>query len=127
MNKPIRFSDNATSALVIVFPPVVTGLFNPEVHGLVRRVQEQLQGVHVTYALSSGSAPTLRDAVAAARFAGCDSSVLVCVGEGEDAWAENTKSAGDFLLQSSSIPAELDVSAVVNAFNSVMADAGRAA
>jgi hypothetical protein len=64
-------------ALVIVFPPDVKGLFNPAVHALVRGVEERLEGVHVTYALTSGAAPDLEASLAAARFAGCTSAVVV--------------------------------------------------
>jgi hypothetical protein len=63
--------------LVIVFPPGVRGLFNPAVHRLVRSVEARLDNVFVTYALSSGSSPDVGAAVAAARFAGCSSAVVV--------------------------------------------------
>jgi hypothetical protein len=63
--------------LVIVFPPGVRGLFNPAVHRLVRSVEARLDDVFVTHALSSGAAPDVGAAVAAARFAGCSSAVVV--------------------------------------------------
>ena len=127
MSTPIPYTSTTRSSLVIVFPPGVSGLFNPDVHGLVRQVQEKLPGVYVSYALTSGSAPTLRDALAAARFAGCQSSVVVYAGENDGTWPVDAKSSGDWLLESSSVPADLDASAVVNAFNSVVIDSDRAA
>lgn len=63
--------------LVIVFPPGVRGLFNPAVHRLVRSVEARLENVFVTYALSSGASPDVGAAVAAARFAGCSSAIVV--------------------------------------------------
>ena len=121
------YTNPTRSSLVIVFPPGVSGLFNPDVHGLVRKVQKELPGVYVSYALTSGSAPTLRDAVAAARFAGCQSSVVVSAGENDDTWLADAKSGGDWLLASSPVPDELDATAVVNAFNAVVVDADQAA
>ncbi len=127
MKTSMLFTDSSQTALVIVFPPDVSGLFNPQVHGLVRQVQEKLPGVYVSYALTSGSSPTLRDAVAAARFAGCGSSVVVHAGEAGDAWFGDIALDGDWMLPASSIPTELDASAVVSAFNSAIVEAGRAA
>jgi hypothetical protein len=63
--------------LVIVFPPAVRGLFNPTVHRLVRAVEEQLDNVFVTYALSNGASPDFDAAFAAARFAGCSTAVVI--------------------------------------------------
>jgi hypothetical protein len=127
MSTPTPYNNTTRTSLVIVFPPGVSGLFNPDVHGLVRQVQEELPGVYVSYALASGSAPTLRDAVAAARFAGCQSSVVVFAGENDDTWLADAKSKGDWLLASSSVPAEIDATAVVEAFNAVVVDADQAA
>jgi len=127
MSTPIPFTSTTRPSLVIVFPLGVSGLFNSDVHGLVRQVQERLPGVYVSYALTSGSAPTLRDALAAARFAGCESSVVVYAGENDDTWPVDAKSSGDWLLASSSVPAELDASAVVDVFNAVVVDADQAA
>ena len=63
--------------LVIVFPPAVKGLFNPAVHRLVRAVEDELDEVFVTYALSSGESPDIDAAFAATRFAGCSSAVVI--------------------------------------------------
>jgi hypothetical protein len=121
------FADSNQTALVIVFPPGVSGLFNPVVHGLVRQVQDRLPEISVSYALTSGSAPTLSDAIAAARFSGCSSSVVVCAGESGDAWLGDPAWNGDWMLPTSLFPADLDAAAVVNAFKSAMIEAGRAA
>jgi hypothetical protein len=127
MSKPRPFADSNQTALVIAFPPSVSGLFNTEVHGLVRQVQERLPEVSVSYALTSGTAPTPSDAVAAARFAGSRSSVVVFAGESGDAWPVDFASGGDWMLPASSALTDLDAAAVVEAFNSAMTEAVRAA
>ena len=63
--------------LVIVFPPAVKGLFNPAIHRLVRAVEEKLDNLFVTYALSNGATPDIDAAFAAARFAGCSTAVVI--------------------------------------------------
>lgn len=68
---------NRGVGLVIVFPPTVRGLFNPEVHRLVAGVEVRLGDVFVTYALSTGASPDLGAALAASRFAGCSAAVVV--------------------------------------------------
>jgi hypothetical protein len=55
----------------------VRGLFNPDVHRLVAGVEARLGDVFVTYALSTGASPDLGAALAATRFAGCSSAVVV--------------------------------------------------
>ena len=56
MDSSFSFSERDQRAgLVIVFPLGVSGLFNPEIHGLVQEVERQLDGIFVTYALSSGA------------------------------------------------------------------------
>lgn len=65
------------TGLVIVFPPGIQGLFNPEIYRLVGAVQDKLDDVYVTYALSGGSSPNVDAAVNAARFAGCGSAVII--------------------------------------------------
>jgi len=108
MKTPFRFAaDENGSALVIVFPPGVKGLFNSEIHGLVREVQERLDGVYVTYALSSAVvvAAATNDAV---RFA-------------------ERGTTGDWLLTVSPVHSELDAPAVVDAYLTAVTEAGRAA
>lgn len=77
--------------LVIRFPSTVRGLFNPSIHRLVRSVEDRLGGVFVTYALDSGVSPGVADAVAASRFAGCDSVVVVHL----DEWLESVPAVQD--------------------------------
>jgi hypothetical protein len=120
-------SDETKSALVIMFPPTVKGLFNSDVHQLVRDVQDLLEGVYVTYAFSSGSSPDLRDSIAAARFGGCESAVVVPVGATDPAPFDDTASKGDWLLTGSQVDAEHDAPALVDAYLEAVADAGRAA
>ena len=114
-------------ALVIVFPPGVNGLFNAEVHNLVREVQEILDGVYVTYALSSGSSPDLRAAMDAARFVGCESAVVIPAGSGAVGEVAHRGSAGDWLLTMPLSGMELDAPAVIDAYFTAMTEAGKAA
>ncbi len=128
MRKHFRFDTRSTGlALVVVFPPGVKGLFNAEIHSLVREVGEKLDGVHVHYALSSGASPDLRDALAAARFGGCDSAVVVSVGESDLARFAHLGSAGDWILAATPVHSKLDAPAVVDAYRVAIAEAGRAA
>ena len=128
MDTRFRFDAHETStALVIVFPPGVNGLFNSEVHVLVREVQEQLDGVYVTYALSSGTSPDLRAAMSAARFVGCDAVVVVPAAVRGGAEAFDRMSTGDWLLTTSPVHSELNASSVIDAYLTAVAEAGRAA
>jgi hypothetical protein len=128
MKTPFEFpADGATTALVIVFPPTFKGLFNPEVHGLVREVQQLLDGVYVTYALSSGTSPDLRDAIAAAQFGGCESAVVVPVMPSDPSRFTGTGLKGDWLLTSSQINSDLDATALADAYLAAVSQAGRAA
>ena len=128
MNSSFRFLERENpTALVIVFPLGVSGLFNPEIRGLVDEVEGRLDGVYVTYALSSGASPTIRDAITAARFVGCESAVVVHTVESDKAWSGDGASGGDWLLTSSWLRGELDAPAIVEAFNSALTDAGMAA
>ena len=128
MHSPFKFDGNdRPTALVIVFPPGVNGLFNTEVHNLVREVQNHLEGVYVTYALSSGNSPDLRAAMDAARFLGCESVVIVPAGSGAEDRIAPRRSAGDWLLTTSHIEAELDAPAVIDAYHTAITEAGKAA
>lgn len=128
MQNPFNFAENEESmALIIVFPPGVHGLFNPHVHNLVREVQENLGGVYVTYALSSGSSPDLRAAMDAARFVGCESVVVVPAGSGAVGESVHRESGGDWLLTSSLPGVELDAPSVIGAYFTAVTEAGKAA
>ncbi len=128
MKSPFRFVENETkTALVIVFAPTVKGLFNPEIHELVREVQELLDGVYVTYALSSGNSPDLHASIAAARFVGCESAVVVFAKTSEIARFIDHDSTGDWLLTTSTVLSELDAPVLVDAYRVAVAEAGRAA
>jgi hypothetical protein len=120
-------SGRSKAALVVVFPPGVKGLFNPEVHGLVREVEERLDGVYVTYALSSGTSPSLRDAMAAARFVGCESAVVVPTASDVIVKFVDRETSGDWMVTSTPDFSELDASAVVEAYRAAVAGAGKAA
>ena len=128
MKTPFRFVTNQNkTALVIVFPPAVKSLFNSEVHGLVREVQGMLDGVYVTYAHSSGTSPDLRDAMAAARFVGCESMVVVPIGASDTARFIDTGSKGDWLLTALPVLSVLDAPALADAYLAAVAEARRAA
>ena len=128
MNNPFRFAaEEAKTALVIAFPPDMRGLFNPEIHGLVRDVAKRLEGVYVTYALTSGFGPSLRDAMAAARFAGYESAVVVPAGTGDEFRFMGRGTTGDWMLADTPILPDLDASAVAEAYVSAVEEAGRAA
>jgi hypothetical protein len=120
-------ASEGASALVIVFPPDFRGLFNPEIHGLVREVQEHLDGVYVTYATTSGVSPDLTDAMAAARFLGCSSAVIVQAKEGDHAGLTSGNFDGDRMLTSSRVAPELGAPAVVEAYLQAVSEAEMAA
>lgn len=120
-------AEKKSTALVIVFPPGVKGLFNPEVHSLVREVQEQLDGVYVTYAFSTGSSPDLPAAMAAARFVGCESAVVVPAANTDIIRLGDRGLAGDWLLSQTSIESDFDAPAVIGAYLTAVSEAGRAA
>jgi hypothetical protein len=94
---------------------------------LVHEVQELLDGVYVTYALSSGTSPDFRDATAAARFGGCESMVVVPVGTSDADRFIDTGSKGDWLLTASQVDSEFDAPALADAYLAAVAEAGRAA
>ena len=128
MKSPFRFVENETkTALVVVFPPTVKGLFNSKIHELVREVQELLDGVYVTYALSSGNSPDLRASITAARFVGCESAVVVMAGSGDAVPFFDHGSKGEWLLTASTVLPELEAPALVDAYRAAVAEAGRAA
>lgn len=125
--KQFKFGATTPStALVIVFPVGVRGLFNPQVHSLVREVQEKLDNVYVTYALSSGS-PTVADAIAASKFAGCEAAVVVHAGDDLSSDLARFGSGADSPIRGSLGLAEMTPSTVVSAYMTALAGASRAA
>ena len=128
METPFSFaSDTSSVALVIVFPPGVRGLFNSEMYHLVREVGERLNGVFVTYALSSGASPDLRDAMSAARFIGCDTAVVIPARAGDVADFADGGSVGDWLLTTKPVHSDFGVPAVVDAYLRAIDEVGKAA
>lgn len=123
------FKDNSMRpGLVIVFPPGVRSLFNPGVHSLVREVEQRLDGVFVTYALSGGVDPDVAAAVNAVRFAGCGSAVVVPADDWFGGWA-STDPGTDVVWTEPAGLADLSVNAqrVVEAYNHGRAASGIAA
>ncbi len=53
------------------------GLWDRELRRLAADVSARLPGIYVVCAATNGRGPALRDALAAARYAGCSSAVLV--------------------------------------------------
>ena len=128
MEHAFRFSArDVNAALVILFPPGVKGLFNPEIHKLVREVEAKLDDVHVTYALSSGGSPDLGDAVAAARFAGCDAAVVVHPQEIMAGENPVGAPAGDSVVDWYSVASEMDANVVAETFLTIVKGEGKAA
>ena len=128
MSGPFRFVANDTStALVILFPPGVKGLFNPEIHELVREVEAQLDGFHVTYALSAGCSPDLDDSLAAARFAGCDSAVVVHPQEIMASEKPVGMLSGENMVDWYPVASEMDATVVADTFITIVKGAGKAA
>lgn len=128
MSTPFSLAaDKPRTALVIAFPPGMKGLFNPEIHSLVRDVSERLDGVFVTYALAAGCGPDLRDAMASARFMGCDSAVVIPAGSDQTTQSSDAASGGDWMLSTATLPSELTAPAVAEAFLTAVEGAERAA
>ena len=75
---PIRFrhaSEPSAPALILRFDRERVPLWDTEAGALVEELEECLDGVFVTPAAGAGG-PTVRDALAAARFAGCPWAVV---------------------------------------------------
>lgn len=121
-------SSSFRDGVVLVFPPGVSGLFNPTVHRLVKEVEDQLEGVYVTYALSGGNGPDVEAATQAARFAGCDSAVVIYSNDisPEGSWIDPTS---DTLWTDERRQAGLQetVEWVVKAYNHIRGASGIAA
>jgi hypothetical protein len=125
--RQFEFTANSPStALVIVFPVGVKGLFNPAIHGLVREVQEKLDDVYVTYALSTGESPTVPDAIAASKFNGCEAAVVVHQHESSDG-SQVVAPDGDYAIRAEASAIELDSATVIGAFEQAVTSQGQAA
>jgi hypothetical protein len=69
------FARDLPPALVLLFPGDHPRLWDPEISALVDELEERLDDVFVTHAAERGG-PTVADALAAARYAGCSWAVL---------------------------------------------------
>jgi len=69
--------DKSEIALVLLFSNVTSPLWDVDVQRFVDAVEQQLDGVFVTHAVADNSYPTVADALAAARFHGSSSAVVV--------------------------------------------------
>jgi hypothetical protein len=97
-------------ALIVRFDCDRLPLWDGEVDALVDELEERLDGVFVTPAAGAGG-PTLRDALAAARFAGCDWAVVAM----PLAAARDPLPAGG-ALPSVSVRSEWDAEAIARAY-----------
>jgi hypothetical protein len=77
-----RLFERATSgpALIVYRDSALGTLWDPELSELTERLEGEL-GVFVTSAGASERSPDLRDAAAAARFAGCERAIVVTAAE----------------------------------------------
>ena len=74
---PLRWNRiNPLPALILRFDRERLALWDAEVDRLVDELEERLDGAFVTAAAGDGG-PTVRDALAAARMAGCSWAVVV--------------------------------------------------
>ena len=64
-------------ALVLNLDDDSLSLWDPEVNNLVDALEDRLDGVFVTFAAGPSGRPSLADALAAVRYAGCSSAVVV--------------------------------------------------
>ncbi len=77
-------TDEDRVGLVVLFPGAASSLWDRSKAEFVDSVEELLDGVFVTHAAAAGGPPSLVDAVAAGRFAGCTSIVVAAVGGGPE-------------------------------------------
>lgn len=126
-NRPFNPSPHPMG-IVVVFPPGVTSLFNPDVHRILREVENRLENVFVTYALSGGATPDIQGGIHAARFAGCSLGVVIHYDEwlGRDGWIE-PRSDTLWTEQLSPIGTHEAARRVVSAYNQARAITGAAA
>ena len=117
-----------TSGLVIVFPSGLKSLFNPHIHRVVRDVEEQLDGVFVTYAVHGGASPDVDSAVSAVRFAGCSSAVVINADEWLDKGVRIDGTSDTLWFEScDSMDLHERVQRVVDVYNSALSNSGLAA
>ena len=69
--------DKSEIALVLLFSNLRSPLWDTDVQRLVDDVERQLDGVYVTHAVADNRYPSVADALAAARFHGSSSAVVV--------------------------------------------------
>jgi hypothetical protein len=69
--------DKSEAALVVLLPAVKSPLWDPEMRSFLESIEDDLEGVFVTHATSDNRHPTLVDALAAARFFGSTSAVVI--------------------------------------------------
>ena len=89
MRPTTRSSQPDPTALVVLFLESTHPLWDPRASALTGRLAESLPGTFVTSAFLRGRGPSLRDALAAARFMGCRAAVVAWVDD-----AERTSGAG---------------------------------
>jgi len=113
------------NALIVDLPDRRGGLWSAEASRLVEEVEGRVDAGFVSFALLNGRQPSVTDALAAARFAGCSSAVLAVVdGDGAAALASLPGSIRRMVVSAASC--RRDAQSVADAFRAA-ADGGRAA
>jgi hypothetical protein len=80
MDKIWTSDPTASCGLVVVFPDEEASIWDRDVNGMVREIEDRMEGQFVTFALLNGHQPSLMDALTATRFVGCTSAVVAVVG-----------------------------------------------
>ncbi len=75
--RPARLLRGGRARALVLVHAHPDGLWDRELRRLAADVSVRLPGVYVVCAATNGRGPALRDALAAARYAGCSSAVLV--------------------------------------------------
>ncbi len=112
MTAPVTDDSLGLHSALVLLHNRPAALWDTEVRQLTATVAERLDHVYVTSAGSRGPGPGLADALAAARYAGCDRAVLVSL-DPRDGSGGLTPARG---LRVSRATASWDADAIVRAF-----------
>jgi hypothetical protein len=112
----------STTGIVLVFSNIRSALWDSSVGEMVDQVEDRLDGVYVTSAVTAGGRPSVADGVAAVRFAGCTSALVVYVGDRSERLADTL-----WRVPVRSVTVRPDPDAVAEAFHAHAVQADRAA
>jgi hypothetical protein len=96
-----------------------SGAWHPEVLAMESALEDRLEGVYVTTATVTGRYPRTEDALAAAKYAGCDAAVLVHADVERAAGAPQR--GADRGLTTVTVTADWSVESVISAFEDAKA------